>query len=290
MHEIGWISPDVLPSGVTAADMHPSPDGTLLYLLGSDFNYYVLDLSTDSVKTSFATGSQSKYFVFMKGAMNQDLLIAAPDTSGSVSIVDPAQLASTAVLNCPCFGSVSGMMINPASNAPFFVSVRPASAPPMNPPGPGYSELVLYSVTPNLQLGTPYPLPFPPTWRGTSYAADSFLLLNSGTQGTLLVTWTEFDAHFFPSLPTDLAAYDAATQTTTALTQAFMLAARLAVPELASPDGASIYAQPVVLQALARIRQAHRCRAISPALNRHPAWGSRLRGHPPSPWTTGQPW
>ncbi len=248
MHQIGLISPDVLPSGVTAADMHPSPDGTLLYLLGSDFNYYVLDPSADSVKTSFAVGSQSKSFGFMKGATNQDLLIAVPDTSGSIAIVDPAQLASTVVLNCSCYGSVSGMMINPASNAPLFVSVRPASAPPVNPPGPGYSELVLYSVTPNLQLGTPYPLPYPPTWHGTPYAAESYLLLNSGEQGTLLLTWTELDAPFYPSLPTDLVAYDVATQTTTALTQAFMLATGLAVPELSSTDGTSIYAQPVVLQ------------------------------------------
>ncbi len=67
MHLVGTIPPDAMPSGVTAVDIHPSPDGTLLYLLGSDFNYYVLDPATDSIKVSFAAGSQSKSFGFMKG-------------------------------------------------------------------------------------------------------------------------------------------------------------------------------------------------------------------------------
>ncbi len=241
MHLVGTISPDALPAGVTAVDMHPSPDGTLLYLLGSDFNYYVLDPSSDSVKATFAAGSQSKSFGFMKGSMNQDLLIQAPDTSGNIAIVDPAQLASTVVLNCPCYGSVSGIMVNPATNAPFFVSLAPASGPP----APGLSSFVLYSVTQNLQVGTPYPLPLPPTWNGSTVnAGTTFLLLNSGTQGTLLATWTKLLSYlFFPNPPTDLTAYDIASQTMTTLTQAFTLDAGLAVPELASPDGASIYAE-----------------------------------------------
>ncbi|MGA7413126.1 MAG: hypothetical protein WBW33_21800 [Bryobacteraceae bacterium] len=242
MHLVGTIPLDALPTGVTAVDMHPSPDGTLLYLLGSDFNYYVLDPSTDSVKTSFAAGSQSTSFGFMKGSMNQDLLIQAPDTSENIAIVDPAQLASTVVLKCPCYGSSSGIMLDPATNTPFFVSWNPG-----NPPAPGYSGLALYSVTPSLQLATPYPLQYPPTWHGTPYAGISYLMLNSGEQGTLLVTWTQLDPQFFPYLPTDLVAYDVATQTATALTQSFTLGAALAIPELASTDGTSIYAQPVVL-------------------------------------------
>ena len=238
MHLVGTIPPDALPSGVTAVDMHPNPDGTLLYLLGSDFNYYVLDPATDSVKVSFAAGSQSKSFGFMRGPMNQDLLIQSPDTSGNIAIVDPTQVASTVVVNCPCSGSLSGIMVNPAAITPFFVSYSAPSAP-------GLSGLVLYSVTANLQLGVPFPLPYPPSWNGsTQNAGESFLLLNSGTQGTLLVAWTRLVSYIFmPNLPSDITAFDIASQTMTTLTQAFTLDAGLAVPELASPDGTSIYAE-----------------------------------------------
>jgi len=249
MHLVGTIPLAALPAGVTAVDMHPSPDGHLLYLLGSDFNYYVLDPATDLLKTSFPAGSQSISFGFMKGPMNKDLLIQAPDSSGNIAIVDTEQLASNVMLNCLCYGSVTGVMVNPGTNAPFFVTVRPASAPPVMPPVLGLSDWVLYSVTENLQLGNPYPLRVPPSWNGsTRDAGESFLLLNSGTQGTLLVTWTQLRSYMFPNLPTDVTAYDIATQTMTTLTQAFTVDVGLAVPELASPDGTSIYAQPVVLQ------------------------------------------
>ena len=170
MHLVGTISPNALPSGVTAVDMHPSLDGTLLYLLGSDFNYYVLDPSTDSVKTSFAAGSQTKSFGVMKGWIKPELLIQAPDASGNVPIVDPLQLAPTVMLNCACYNSISGIMINPAADTPSFVSTP---LPPVTPPTPGLSGFVLYSVTANLQLATPFPIPYPPTFNGSTTLAVS---------------------------------------------------------------------------------------------------------------------
>ncbi len=175
--------------------------------------------------------------------MNQDLLIQAPDTSGNIAIVDPAQVASTVVVNCPCSGSLSGIMVNPADYTPFFVSYSAPSAP-------GSSGFALYSVTANLQLATPFPLPYPPTWNGSTQQQGtimSFLLVNAGTQGTLLATWaqnmTNYIFFYDRPTPTDLIAYDIASQTMTTLTQAFSLDAGLAVPELASPDGTSIYAE-----------------------------------------------
>jgi len=247
MHRLGAIPNGTLPIGVTATDMHASPDGTLLYLLASDFNYYVLDPADDSLKATFPAGSQSRSFGFMKGPMNEDLLIAAPDNLGNVAIVDPATRSRSAALSCPCFGSVSGIMVNPVTKSPFFVSVRPALLPPVMP-APGVSELVLYSVTPNLQLATPYPLPLPSNWSGSAInAGASMLLTSTGAQGTLVVAWTELRSFIVPNLPTDLVAYDLATRTTTTLTQAFTFDAALAVPELASSDGTSVYAQPRVI-------------------------------------------
>ena len=248
MHRLGAIAPVALPAGMTAIDMHPSPDGTLLYLLGSDFNYYVLDPASDSVKTSFPAGSQGKSFGFMKGQLNQDLLIAAPDSLGNIAIVDPAQPSLAAVLNCPCYGSVSGIMVNPATNAPFFVAVTPSIGAPAPPPVLGLSDLVLYSVSRNLQVATPFPLPLPPTWDATAVSAgESFMLLNAGMQGTLLVTWSRLLSVRIPPGPSDLVAYDIASRTMSTLTPAFTLDAGVNVPELASPDGTSIYAQPRVL-------------------------------------------
>ena len=146
------------------------------------------------------------------------------------------------MLNCGCYNSMSGIMVNPATNTPFFVSGPLA---PVTPPVPGLSGFVLYSVTPNLQLGTSFPIQFPTTVNGsTTLTGVGFLLLNSGTQGTLLATWTRLLSFiFFPNPPTDLTAYDIASQTMTTLTQDFTLDTGLAVPELASPDGSSIYAQ-----------------------------------------------
>ena len=247
MHRLGAIAPDALPVGVTATDMHPSPDGTLLYLLGSDFNYHVLDPADDSVRASFPAGSQGQSFGFMKGMLNEDLLIAAPDDRGNIAIVDPAQRSVVAVLNCPCHGSVSGIMDSRATNTAFFVSVAP-STPPTYPPMFGLSRLVLYSVAPNLHMAAPFPLPLPPAWGADAVEAGaSFLLLSVGTQETLLVTWSRLVNIRIPPGPSDVVAYDLASRTMTTLTPAFTLDAGVNVPELASPDGTSIYAQPFVL-------------------------------------------
>ena len=124
----------------------------------------------------------------MKGPLNQDMLILAPDTQGNVAIVDPSLQVLAVMLNCPAFGSLNGIMVNPGTGAAYFISVAPASTPrPILPLGT--SELVLYGITPDLQLATPYPLPDPPTWTGsTQNAGISFMLLNAGTQGSLLAT------------------------------------------------------------------------------------------------------
>jgi hypothetical protein len=247
MHRLGAIAPVALPAGVVATDMHPSPYGALLYLLGSDFNYYVLDPASDSVQASFPAGSQGRSFGFMKGMLNQDLLIAAPDDTGSIAIVDPAQRSLAAVLNCLCYGSVSGIMENRATNTAFFASVPP-SAPPTYPPTFGLSGLVLHSVTQDLRLAVPFPLPLPPAWDAAAVQAGaSFLLLNAGPEGMLLVTWSRFVTVRIPPGPADVVGYDLASRVPTTLTPAFTLDAGVNVPELAAPDGQSIYAQPSVL-------------------------------------------
>ena len=62
-----------------------------------------------------------------------------------------------------------------------------ADGAPAPPPVLGLSDLVLHSVSRNLQVATPFPLPLPPTRDSTARSAGaSFLLLNAGTQGTLL--------------------------------------------------------------------------------------------------------
>jgi hypothetical protein len=73
------------------------------------------------------------------------------------------------------------------------------------------------------------------------------LMLAAGTRGTLLVTWTEFRSVLFPSLPSDIVAFDLAVGAASTLTAAFTRDARLAVPRLAAPDGSAVHAQPMVL-------------------------------------------
>ena len=107
---IGWILGSQFPSGVTPIDLHVSPDGTLIYMMGSDFNYYVLNPATDAVAATYSVGSQptapagSAAFAFMNGPANQDLLIAAPDAQGNISIVDPTLETALSSVNCQCSG------------------------------------------------------------------------------------------------------------------------------------------------------------------------------------------
>jgi hypothetical protein len=247
MHRLGSIPPDAFPPGVTASDLKPTPDGALLVLLGSDFNYYLLDPATDSVSASFAAGAGARSFGVMKGSLGQDLLVAAADDQGKVAIVDPAQRSVVAVLDTPCFGTVSGLMTNPSTGAASFVCARRTGLPAL-PPEPGGSGLTLHAVTADLRLEEPYPLPLPSTWSaGMTSAGASMLMLAAGTRGTLLVTWTEFRSVLFPSLPSDIVAFDLAVGAASTLTAAFTRDARLAVPRLAAPDGSAVHAQPMVL-------------------------------------------
>jgi hypothetical protein len=41
-HRLGGTLPSTFPIGVTPIDLHTSPDGTLTYMMGSDFNYWIL--------------------------------------------------------------------------------------------------------------------------------------------------------------------------------------------------------------------------------------------------------
>jgi hypothetical protein len=235
---IGWILPSTFPSGVTPIDLHTSPDGTLIYMMGSDFNYYVLNPATDALVATFSVGSQpaalpgSAAFTFMKGPANQDLLIAAPDANGNVSIVDPALKTVISSVNCQCSGQFS-LYYNQFNQAAYF----------FNPVIGGGQQIA--GVTQNLQLGAPIswgPLTTLPM--GTPNGLWSLLAVDSGLQGAFVTpnfTLTGQTVYAYGGLtapifgipiPNGAGIYDiqSASNSTASL-----------IPESVSPDGQSVY-------------------------------------------------
>lgn len=252
MHRLGAIPPQALPPGTTALDMQPGPDGERLYLLGSDLRYHVLDPASATVTGSFPVGSGSRSFGVMRGPTGRPLLVAAPDAQGVVTIVDPADGTLVARLACDCRDSVSGILIDPLRGVPHFVSKAPSDPPlPLPPPQILPSGLTLHSVTSDLRMGTPFPLPLPDWGPGarSELSEARFVFLNAGASGTVLATWWRFPmASRPPPRPADVTAHDIALRTTTTLAASFRVDAapdpRVAVPQLASPDGLQVYAQP----------------------------------------------
>jgi hypothetical protein len=235
---LGWFCCSQFPSGVTPIDLHTSPDGTLIYMMGSDFNYYVLDPATDAVVATFSVGSQptappgAAAFTFMKGPANQDLLIAAPDVNGNISIVDPALKTMTSGVNCQCSGQLSPYY-NQFNGTTYF----------FNPVIGGGSQI--FGVTQNLILTTPI------TWGPATPAVPmngttlwNLLAVDSGTQGAFVTpnfTTTAQSAGCFGgclSPPFGIPISDGAGiyDIQSAATSAASL-----TPESVSPDGLSIY-------------------------------------------------
>src|SRR5580658_10392263 len=177
---IGWIPDSEYPSGVTPIDLHVSPDGILIYMMGSDFNYYVLNPATDAVVATFSVGSQptapsgSAAFTFMKGPAGQELLVAAPDANGNVSIVDPTLQTVISSVNCQCAGQLSPYY-NQFNGTTYF----------FNPVVGGRNQV--FGVTQNLAL-TP-PITFGPDISMAltgSTGLWNLLAVDSGLQGALV--------------------------------------------------------------------------------------------------------
>ena len=97
-----------LSNGVWALEMHASPDGSKIYVLGNDGNYYIADpltasiTSTINLSKSFNGGPvPAKHFTWIQNAQAQNLILAT-DASGIVSIVDPTAAALVKTLSCQC--------------------------------------------------------------------------------------------------------------------------------------------------------------------------------------------
>jgi hypothetical protein len=97
-----------LPNGVSALDMHAGPDGSMIYVLGTDGNYYIADPLTSSItgtinlSTSYNSGPvPAQHFTWIQNAMAQNLILAT-DPSGIISIVDPTAAALVKTLSCQC--------------------------------------------------------------------------------------------------------------------------------------------------------------------------------------------
>jgi len=244
-HRIGTIAGSSFPLGVTGIDLHTSPDGTLIYMLGSDFNYYVLDPATDSVVATFAVGSQpatpagSVVFTFMKGPAGQDLLIAAPDAQGNISIVDPSQKATAVTINCQCSGQLS-LYYNQFNNTTYFFD-----------PVIGRGSQI-FGVTQSLQLVPP--IEFGPVtsagFKNPMSYTWSLLSVDNGPQGALVTpnftaTGQSLQGEVGPLVPFDVFISDGAgiydLPSGGTASASFNPESVSPNPESVSPDGQSIY-------------------------------------------------
>ncbi len=97
-----------LPNGVLALDMHTSPDGSVIYVLGNDGNYYVADPLTASITSTINLSKAlsggpvpAQQFTWIQNAKAQNLILAI-DPSGLVSFVDPTAGKLVSTLTCKC--------------------------------------------------------------------------------------------------------------------------------------------------------------------------------------------
>jgi len=257
---IGWIPDSEYPSGVTPIDLHVSPDGTLIYMMGSDFNYYVLNPATDAVVATFSVGSQptapsgSAAFTFMKGPAGQELLIAAPDANGNISIVDPTLQTVISSVNCQCSGQLS-LYYNQFNGTTYF----------FNPAVGGGNQI--FGVTQSLLLAAP--ITFGPSISLAPNGPAGFwnlLAVDSGLQGTLVAPNFSVTAGvgnescgpgspypYCPPIPIGIPLANGAALFDI---QSSEMSTASLNPESASPDGQSVYGRafnPVTLYYLSAV-------------------------------------
>jgi hypothetical protein len=120
------------------------------------------------VNSQPATPAGFPAFSFVKGPQGQDLLVAAPDSQGNISIDDPTLKASVSLVNCGCAGQFS-LYHDPFNQATYFYN-----------PLIGASSQI-FGLTQNLQLAAPI------TWAPITVGSDAPLTLPTFSWNLLAV-------------------------------------------------------------------------------------------------------
>jgi len=205
------ITEIVVPDGARALDMHASPDGSEIYVLASNGNYYVADPLTASIKskinlsTSFNGGPvPAQHFTWIHNVKAQYLILAT-DPSGIISIVDPVASALVKTLSCQCALGPS-LVFSPYDLRTYIPEAATAKVPDAN-------QIVV--VDSGLTLDTPVVGPVY-MGNGTSprTAFENIAVVQSGLAGALVLQLVSRDiANSYDAGARVLYSYDVASNT-----------------------------------------------------------------------------
>jgi hypothetical protein len=189
-----------MPAAAWALDMHTSPDGSKIYVLGTDGNYYIADPLTSSITGTIDLSKSYKggpvpaqHFTWIQSAKAQNLILAT-DPSGIISIVDPIASALVTTLSCECALGPS-LVYNPYDLRTYIPEAPTSKTPAAN---------LIVVVNDSLALETPIVGPAYAT-AGTApqTAFENIALVQSGLAGALVLQLVSRDT----ANPFDTGAY-----------------------------------------------------------------------------------
>ncbi len=189
-----------LPNGVWALDMHTSPDGTVIYVLGNDGNYYIADPLTASVTGTINLSKSynggpvpAQHFTWIQNTKAQNLILGI-DPSGVVSIVDPTAGALVKTLSCQCALGPS-LVYSPYDTRTYIPEAPTSKAPDAN---------LIVVVNAGLTFDTPIAGPvYAGTGTTPQTAFENIAVVQSGLAGALVLQLVSRDT----SNPFDTGAY-----------------------------------------------------------------------------------
>ncbi len=168
-----------------AEEMRPSPDGSEIYVLGTDWNYYVVDPLTSSVKSSINLSKAlnggpvpAEHFTWIVDNQLRHLILGT-DPSGLISIVDPIAGTLLKTLSCKCALSTT-LAYDPYNGTTYIPEAATDTTP--------YANLIAV-VNPDLTLGTAIvgPTPLFGNGAGQRTAFTNIAVVQSGFQAGALV-------------------------------------------------------------------------------------------------------
>ncbi|MGA7413324.1 MAG: hypothetical protein WBW33_22810 [Bryobacteraceae bacterium] len=200
-----------LPAGAWALDMHASPDGNGIYVLGTDGNYYIADPLTSSITGSINLSKSfnggpvpAEHFTWIQDATAKNLILAT-DSSGLVSIVDPTAGALVKTLSCQC-ALGPGLVFSPYNLKTYIPEAPTSKTPDAN---------LIVVVNASLAFETPIA---GPTYAGSGTAPqtafENITVVQSGLSGALVLQLVSRDtANPFDTGAYVLYSYDIASNT-----------------------------------------------------------------------------
>jgi len=200
-----------LPSGVLTLDMHTSPDGSQIYVLGSDENYYVADPVTSTITSTINLSKSlnggpvpAEHFIWIQNAQAHNLILAT-DPSGIISIVDPTAAALVKTLSCTC-ALGPGLVYVPDNSKTYIPEAATATTPDAN---------LILVVNASLAFDTPVTGPaFAGGGTAPRTAFENITWVQSGLSGALVLQQLSRDtANPFDAGASVLYSYDIASNT-----------------------------------------------------------------------------